>query len=202
MSTDSSNRKSSLVEIFKAVVAILGVPLALFAIVDSIIGQPITSLIVALITAVIASVLVVRYGWTGVMEIIIAWLAMAVVVLFGFVIWPTTMTVEGLVRDEAGNPVSNEEVVLFDCGGRRYETQTDTEGHYQFTGVPTGKYKLQVRDSKVEAATKGFLVRVQQQDLTIRATLVQVSPTVTPVPPTNTPVSPTDIPTPESYTCY
>jgi formylglycine-generating enzyme required for sulfatase activity len=217
VSTNPDSNKTQLVEIAKTVGAILGVPLALFAVTNSVIAQPIASLFVAIIAAVLISVWVVLSGWANITQIITAWLALAVVVLAGFVIWPRTMTLEGRISDSAGDPVGNETVILFDLSNRVYETNTDAEGYYQFTQVPTGKYRLQVRDSEVEGQTKGILVRVVQQNLAIPGVLavvtstpasilptdtpipVSVPPTDTPAPPTDTPVRepPTDTPVPE-----
>jgi hypothetical protein len=209
MSTDPSNRRSSLIEIFKAVGAIVALPLALFAFASKIVAQPVIALVVALITALLISAWVVRSDWTGIPEMIIAWLTLIVVVLVVFVIWPKTMAVEGIIRDTAGNPVGDEEVVLFDFSGRRYETKTNAEGHYQFIDVPTGKYKVQVNSTEVEGGTEGFLVRKVQQNITV-SDLIAASPTPTPTAllmltstptptatPTNTPTpTPTPIATP------
>lgn len=206
MSTSSSERKAPLIEIAKAIGPILGVPLALFAVISNIVEQPIIALIVALVTAALASVVVVRSGWTGITEVVVAWLALIVVALAGFVIWPRTMTVEGIIVDTAGTPVRNEEVVFFDRSGRRYETRTNAEGYYQFIDVPTGRYKVRVRGSEIEGETKGLLVRVVQQNLALPETLAAASPTPaatdTPLPPpTDTPTAtPTSTPTPVAVT--
>jgi hypothetical protein len=200
MSGNAGNRKAPLIEIAKAVGPILGVPLALFAIVSTVVEQPIIALVVALIMAVLASVWVVRSGWTGITEMIVAWLVLIVVILAGFVIWPRTMTVEGIIRDTTGNPVRNEVVVLFDRNNKKYETKTNTEGHYQFTEVSTGKYMVRVRESEVEGETKGILVRVVQQNLTVPETLAAAFPTPTPTEtPSSTPrpiETPSPTPTP------
>ncbi len=219
MSTNPDSNKTQLVEIAKTVGAILGVPLALFAVTNSIIAQPIVSLVVAIIAAVLISVWVVLSGWANITQIITTWLALAVVVLAGLVIWPRTMTVEGRISDSAGSPVGNERVILFDLSNRVYETKTDVDGFYQFTQVPTGKYRLQVRGSEVEGQTKGILVRVVQQNLAIPGVLAgapstptttlpteaptptQTSPMETPAPkpPPDTLVSPTDAQVPPTY---
>ncbi len=195
MSTNSDNSQTQLVEIAKAVGAIVGVPLALFVLANNIVEQPNIGLVVALITAVLASVWVVHSGWTGIIEVVVAWLALAVILLAGLVVWPKAMTVEGTIRDTAGNPVSNEVVVLFDRNHKRYEIKTNTEGNYQFTEVPTGKYMVRVRESEVEGETRGILVGVVQQNLTVPETLAAASPTPTP---TELP-SPTPLPSP-TYT--
>ena len=49
MNTKSDNHKAQLIEIVKAIGVILGLPLTLFTIINSIIEQPLTSLAVALI---------------------------------------------------------------------------------------------------------------------------------------------------------
>jgi hypothetical protein len=201
MSTNSNNSQAQLVEIAKAVGAIVGVPLALFVLANNIVEQPIIGLVVALIAAVLASVWVVHSGWTGITEVVIAWMALALMVLAGFVIWPKTMTVEGTIRDTTGNSVNNEVVVLFDRSGRRYETETNAEGYYQFTDVPTGDYRVRVRSNEVEGGTKGILVRVVQQNIAVSEVLsAAASPTLTPTespaPTPTQPPLPTDTPTP------
>jgi hypothetical protein len=196
MSTNPDSNKTQLVDIAKTVGAILGVPLALFAVTNSVIAQPITSLVVALIAAILISVWVVLSGWANITQIIVAWLALTVVVLAVFVIWPRTMTVEGHISDLAGNPVSNENVELLDVSNRMYKTETDADGYYRFTQVPTGKYRLQVHGSQVEGQTKGILVRVVQQNLAIGGALAGVTSASTPVSPADTPVLPADTPAP------
>jgi alpha-glucoside transport system substrate-binding protein len=196
MSTNPDDQKTQLTDMVKAVGAILGVALALFTVVNSIIAQPITSLVVALIAATLVSAWLVLSRWVSITQVITAWLALAVVVLAGFVIWPRTMTVEGVIYDTVGNPVRNEQVILFDRSGRRYETKTDAEGYYQFIDVPSGKYRVQVRTSQVEGETKGILVRVVQQNLTVSEIMPPASPTDAPVsePPTDAPLPPTTAP--------
>jgi hypothetical protein len=208
MSTKPDGNKTQLVEIAKTVGAILGVPLALFAVTNSVIAQPIISLVVAIVAAIFISVWVILSGWANITQIITAWLALAVVVLAGFVIWPRTMTVEGHISDAAGKPVVNENVELRDVDNRTYNTETDADGYYQFTQVPTGRYRLQVNGTEVEGQTKGILVRVVQQNLAIPGALAEVTstpapilptdiPTPTSVPPTDTPVPPADAPVPQ-----
>jgi uncharacterized protein YraI len=198
MSTDPDNRKASLIDMFKAVGTIVALPLALFALTNSIVAQPIIALVVALIIAILASVWVLLSCQTDIQEVIIAWLILIVVVLAGFVIWPKTMIVEGIIRDTVGNPLSNEKVVLFDRSGRRYETKTNVEGRYQFIDVPTGKYRVRVGSTEVEGGTQGFLVHEVQQNITVSEILASSSPTSAPtVPPTSTSTAtPTNTPTP------
>lgn len=200
MSTNSDNSQAQLVEIAKAVGPILGGPLAIFAIVNGIVAQPITALIVALITAVLGSVLVVYYGWSGITQMIVAWLALIVLVLAGFVIWPRTMIVEGIISDTAGNPLSNEEVVLIDVFGVIHQTETDTVGYYQFKNVPTGTYKLRVRESEAGGGAGGILVRRVKTNLKVPDAVVVTSLTPTPSetrsPTLTPPPTPIDTPTP------
>ncbi|MBI1877222.1 MAG: carboxypeptidase regulatory-like domain-containing protein [Chloroflexi bacterium] len=167
MGTNPGNQRDQLVEKIKAIGAILGVPLALFAIVSNIVTQPIIALVVALVTLITLSVWAVYTHRIGITGVIIAWLTLFVIALAAFVIWPKTMTVEGVILDSTGNPVSNEQVVLFDYSGRRYETTTNSEGSYQFKDVPTGEYRVQVRDTKVAGQTTGILVRVEKQNITV-----------------------------------
>ena len=209
MSANPENNEAQIVKMAKAIAAILGVPLALFAVVNSIVEQPLISLLVAFIAAILVSAWVVLSRRIGITGVIIAWLALAVVVLAGFVVWPQTMTVEGLIYDSADNAVTNEEVIFFDRSGRRYETKTDAEGFYQFAEVPSGKYRLRVQSSEVEGETKGILVRVVQQNLAVPVITPEASttsiaavgseiPTAPPEPPTNAPtLAPTNTSTPK-----
>jgi hypothetical protein len=147
---------------------------------------------VVLVTAILAPVCVVYFGWTGIKEMIIAWLILIVLVLAGLAIWPKTITVEGTILDTAAIPVSYEKVVLIDAHGLRRETRTDDEGHYQFKGVPRGTYRVRVRGHEIGGGAGGILVRVMRTDLNVP------KPTSTPTPtaiPTNTPI-PTSTPTP------
>ncbi len=206
MSTNHSNPQGQLADIARAVAAILGVPLVLFAITNNIVEKPFIALGAALITAVLASVWVVRSRRAGITGVIIAWLTLIVVVLAGIVVWPRTMTVEGTIRDTAGHPLGNEAIVLFDFSGRRYETETNGEGFFRFADVPVGKYKVQVRENGVEGEPKGVLIGVVEQNFTVPERVVAVSPTPTP---TDTPApvaintpspSPANTPTPTPHT--
>ncbi len=73
-------------------------------------------------------------------------------------VWPETVTVEGVIRDTAGAPVSGEKVALVDVNCVRRETDTDDTGHYRFQDVPHGMYKIQARGMQVEGDAQGFLV--------------------------------------------
>lgn len=198
MSTESGNQQAQLVDIARAVGAILGVPLALYTIINGIIEQPLVSLAVAVVAAILASFWVVLAHRRSISGVIIAWLALGVLVLAGFVIWPRTMTVEGTVRDEQGNPIANELVVFYDCSNRKYEVRTDAQGFYQFVEVPSGEFRVRVHDVEVEGATKGILVRVVEQNLAVPVAMVVASPTrelaATPVAPSATPALPTHTP--------
>jgi hypothetical protein len=193
MNANPGNHQPSLAEIVGILVAILGGPLTLFTIFKDVIEQPVIASVVALIMMVLTSVYAVHFRRADIRRIIIAWLALIVVVLAGFLTWLTwrrPMTVEGIIRDTAGNPVKNNAVVLFDRGGRRYEAKTNAEGHYQFIDVPAGKYKVQTCDSEIEGEIKGAWVRGVKQSIAVAP-----SPTPTPYPTTTTTPTPTITPT-------
>lgn len=192
-----SGGKRQLSDILKATAAIVGAPLALFAVINNIVAQPIAALIVALIMAALASVWVFRSGRTGVTELLVAWLALVVVVLAGFVIWPRTMVVEGVIVDTAGNPVRSEAVVLVDVDGVVRQAETDAVGYYQFRNVPTGLYKIRVRGFEGGGGAGGFFVRRATTNLTVPEIVAVLSPTPadTPLPSPTQPPLPTDTPT-------
>lgn len=209
MSKSSTNSKSPSREFFEVIGAVLGIPLVLFTIVNSISEQPLIALIVTLITAVLLSIWLYFRG-ISFTYIIIAWLSLTVIILLAFVIWPKTMTLEGYVNDTSGNPIAYETVNFFDYTGRIYETKTNQSGFYQFVDVPTGKYKIRVRATEIQGETKGLLVRVVSQSISVdnasptlpttvstgvvTPTIIAVAPTETPIPLTHTPVPPTDTP--------
>jgi len=199
MSYESKEKESPLIEFLKTLGIVLGVPIALFSVINSIFAQPTVSLVVAIITGVVLSVWLAYSHKINFSYLAIAWLSFAVIILLGFVIWPKTMTLEGYVNDSNGNPVSNETVMFFDYTGRTYETRTDATGFYQFVDVPTGKYRIRVRTTEIQGETKGVLVRVVQQSISVSAEAANV---LTPTPTsTSTPVlantpSPTKTPRP------
>jgi len=195
MNNESNQKKSSLVEFLQAISAILGVPIVLFTIINNIFPQPTVSLIVAIITGIALTIWLAYYRKINFAYLAIAWLSLLVIILLGFVIWPNTMTIEGFVNESDGKPVINETVKYFDYRNQTYETQTDQNGFYQFVDVPTGKYKIRVRTTEIQGETRGLLVRVVQQSISVSP---ETGPTNTPTPtPTNTsmPVKKTDTPT-------
>jgi hypothetical protein len=202
MSKVPTNSKSQLIEFFKVIGAVLALPLILFTVFNNIFEQPLISLLVTLIIAILSSVWLVRFQRINFSYIMIAWLSFAVIILLGFVIWPKAMTLEGYVNDSNGNPIARETVKFFDYTGRIYETQTDRSGFYQFVDVPTGKYKIRVRTTEIQGETKGLLVRVVSQSISVDSESALVKPTltvvVTEVSPTQPPQQPesTDTPVP------
>jgi hypothetical protein len=157
MSINSVNQRRNLIKFIEAVLIILGVPATLFALINAIINQPVIALIVALFMAALAASVAVYWGWVNVATGIISWLVLVVMVLGGFVLWPRTMVVEGVIRTPAGEPVRYENVEFFDFKGLEYQTRTDTGGHYEFVNVPAGQYRLRVGDSEVAGAASGIL---------------------------------------------
>jgi LysM repeat protein len=195
VSTNSDDRRNQLVEIAKAIGAILGVPLALFTVVNSIISQPISALVVAIVTAIFASIWMVHSGRIGITGVGIGWLSLIIVLLAGFVLWPRTMMVEGTISNTAGDPLSNEIVVLIDINGISRQTNTDAKGYYQFKNVPTGQYKVRVREFEGGGEASGIFVRRVETNLQVIEASVAATDTSTPTT-TLTSVLPTFTPKP------
>ena len=99
MSHKSNEKKSPLVEFLQTIGVVLGVPIALFTIVNSIFQQPTVSLIVAIITGFVLSIWLAYSRKINFAYLAIAWLSLIVIILLGFVIWPNTMILEGFVYD-------------------------------------------------------------------------------------------------------
>jgi outer membrane receptor protein involved in Fe transport len=58
-------------------------------------------------------------------------------------VWAADVSVDGILRDKAGNPLSGTEIKLQNGLGEIVKTTTsDAQGHYQFTGVPANSYVL------------------------------------------------------------
>ena len=168
--------RSSLAEWAKVITAIIGVPILAYTIINNYFERPSITIAVALITAILASVYMVRYQRATINSIIITWLALVVVALAVFVVWPKTITVEGTIVDTTSNPVPNEEVKLIDVNGVVRITNTDKAGCYQFNDVPNRSFKILVRDERVEGLARGGLIQVLTMNLTIDE-LIQTSTT-------------------------
>lgn len=179
MSDEATEKKSSLVELSQAIGAVLGVPIVFFTIINNIFQQPIVSLSIAIITGIGLSIWLASSRKMNYAYLAIAWLALFVIILLGFVVWPNTMTLEGFVTHANGKPVVNETVTFFDYRGQIYETQTDQGGFYQFVDVPTGKYRIRVRATEIQGESKGLLVRVVSQSISVSSEVAD-SPTPTP----------------------
>jgi hypothetical protein len=163
MSTPSKSLQNAL----KSLGAITALPLAIFALVKMVFDDPLITVVVVAITAILASILVVKYWEVKIESVIIAWLVLIVVMLGIYVIWPTTMTVEGTVEYTSGVPAINEKVVLVDVDGVSRETRTDETGYYQFERVPTGSYRVTSGDDEAEGGAKGTLVQGMISNLII-----------------------------------
>jgi hypothetical protein len=192
-----SNTSNSVNNVLKSIGAIAALPLTIFALVKMVVDNPVITLVVALLTAIIASAFVVTIWKAKIEGVIIAWLILIVAMLGFFVIWPTTMTVEGTVRYTTGEPISNEKVVLIDIYGISHETQTSETGYYRFENVPNGTYKVNSREKETEGAAGGILVRILVNNLIIPAPTQTLSPTATALP-TNI-LLPTATPTPGDF---
>lgn len=132
----SDNSKTALVDLIKAIVAVTALPLAVYTIINSLFKEPVITLMAALVTGVLASILVVKYQKVSVNNVITAWLMLIVIAITVWILWPKTVTVEGIVIDVANNPVPNEEVKLIDANGTPRITNTSNTGHYQFRDIP------------------------------------------------------------------
>jgi len=182
-------KSDSLNNILKSIGAIAALPLTIFALVKTVVDNPFITLAVALITAIIASIVTVSIWKVKIGDVIIAWLILIVAMLSIFVIWPTTMTVEGTVRYTTGDPINNEKIILIDVYGISHETRTNETGYYRFEKVPNGIYRVTLRENEVEGAAGGLLVRTLSTNLIIPASSATPSPSI----PTQPEVSPVEI---------
>lgn len=58
-------------------------------------------------------------------------------------------SISGTVTDNAGNPLQNVSVNLYNKSGNNWanagNTQTDDEGNYNFSGLPSGDYRVKYK---------------------------------------------------------
>jgi hypothetical protein len=183
------DEKNSWMDVVKTLGGIIALPLALFAIINQIINNFSVAFTAGLILAIAASFLFVKKKTVELVWVVVAWLSLIVIGMAVFLIWPKTITVEGIVRDTAGDPVIRERVVLTDYKGASYETHTDGTGYYQFKDIPNDAYAISVRESEIGGKPSGFFT----QDQSLNFTLPKLTPT-----PTSTLIptlTPTSIPT-------
>jgi hypothetical protein len=173
----SNNSKSAIVDLVKTIVAVTALPLTVYTVTNNFVEKPGITLVAALITALLASALVVRYQNVRIDTVITAWLMLIVAVIAVWILWPKTVTIKGIIVDGANNPVLNEEVKLIDANGSLHIADTGNTGHYQFKSIPNGQYKIMVRGNRVEGLAQSGFVLVLSLNL-----MVSQSPTPTPTP--------------------
>ncbi|MBO0723503.1 MAG: carboxypeptidase regulatory-like domain-containing protein, partial [Blastocatellia bacterium] len=79
----------------------------------------------------------------------------------------STATVQGTVTDQSGAVVSKARVILRNqATGYERTVQTDTDGNYQFAGLPVGVYRVEVQ-------ADGFTTQVAP-DLTVEVSRIVV----------------------------
>lgn len=172
--------------------AILGVLMALSTIVGLVVDQPLIALGAAFAAAVLISIWTVYVRWANFLQAAAAWVLLITIALAVYIIWPKTMTVQGIVRDTADVPLDREKVVLSDRGNIKHEDETDAEGHYQFLDVPIGRYRMQAVGMDTEVEIKGLLVREVKQDFIVA---LPTTPSLSPTPMFTPTSSPTPTPT-------
>lgn len=142
MSTDNTPVKAT--NRLTVVGSIIAILVGVFTIVQIITKQPLTALIVSIIGALVVSWYFIRKGY--VIETIVAWLVAIVIGLVIYVLLPRAGTVTGTIS--AGEIiVSNEQVRLIDAVGVEHKTKTDKDGHYEFKGIPWGKFIVQAGEN-------------------------------------------------------
>lgn len=117
-------------------------------------------------------------------------------------------TITGVVVDPSGGAIAGAQVTLVDAGGAlRQTTKSDSRGNFSFSGLPAGRYAIQVESSQFEPARTEveigstppspvritLSVRAVREELTVRAEgygiPVVAGATKTDIPIFDTPVS-------------
>ncbi len=76
---------------------------------------------------------------------------------------PTTGQITGVVKDATGAVVSGANIILTSAGGVKRETISNTTGHYAFSLVPPGTYRVETEKAGFSKATaEGVVVRITE----------------------------------------
>jgi hypothetical protein len=76
---------------------------------------------------------------------------------------PTTGQITGVVKDASGAVVSGAKVTLTSTAGVQRETTSDGTGHYVFSLVPPGSYRVEAEKTGFSTATaEGVVVRITE----------------------------------------
>jgi hypothetical protein len=79
---------------------------------------------------------------------------------------PTTGQITGVVKDATGALVSGASIILTSAGGVKRETISNTTGHYAFSLVPPGTYRVETEKAGFSKATaEGVAVRITETTL-------------------------------------
>ena len=76
---------------------------------------------------------------------------------------PTTGQITGVVKDASGAVVSGAKITLTSTAGVQRETTSDGTGHYAFSLLPPGSYRLETEKAGFSKATaEGVVVRITE----------------------------------------
>src|ERR1035438_2003222 len=76
---------------------------------------------------------------------------------------PTTGQITGVVKDASGAVVSEAKITLTSAGGVQRETTSDAMGHYSFSLVPPGTYRVEAEKAGFsQAVADGVVVRITE----------------------------------------
>ena len=76
---------------------------------------------------------------------------------------PTTGQITGIVKDATGAVVSGAKIALTSTAGVERETTSDATGHYAFSLVPPGSYRVEAEKAGFSKATaEGVAVRITE----------------------------------------
>ena len=76
---------------------------------------------------------------------------------------PTTGQITGVVKDASGAVVGGAKVALTSTAGVRRETTSDAAGHYVFSLLPPGSYRVEAEKAGFSTATaEGVVARITE----------------------------------------
>lgn len=93
------------------------------------------------------------------------------VIFLPLISFAQTATIRGIVKDEAGQPVSKAKVSLT---GSSIQTVTDSVGAYELKNVPFGKNVIEVRDANTLISSESLDVKEQNVILNINSNTGQI----------------------------
>jgi energy-coupling factor transporter transmembrane protein EcfT len=138
MTSDENSRE--LDKAVKAIAAVIGLMIAVFALLGIFLPTSLTQPIGALIIGLIFTAILV---WMGKLEwgrALVTWLVVSIGVIILYLIVSRPASIVGSVVDSSGSPVKGLTLILTDANGVDHKTISDENGAFEINNVSEGKF--------------------------------------------------------------